>query len=68
MFSCSNYARLEEGLEIVFNLYDTHGNADYIGEEVSQLEHALQCAHYAAKDYPNRPDVILGAFSMISAI
>ena len=62
MFSCSNYARLQEGLDITFNLYKNHGNADYIGEEVSQLEHALQFAHHAAKDYPNRHDVILGAF------
>jgi len=23
------------------------GTADYIGESISQLEHSLQCAHYA---------------------
>jgi 2-amino-1-hydroxyethylphosphonate dioxygenase (glycine-forming) len=46
--------------EIMF-LYENHGNQDYIGEPVSQIEHMCQCAELAeaqgAKD-----DEILAAF------
>ncbi|CAE7786234.1 unnamed protein product, partial [Symbiodinium microadriaticum] len=31
----------------VFELFDRHGKGDYIGEDVSQLEHALQAADLA---------------------
>ncbi|CAJ1455748.1 unnamed protein product, partial [Effrenium voratum] len=33
----------------VINLFQRHGSGDYIGEEVSQLEHALQAADLAAR-------------------
>lgn len=52
-----------------FNLYRIYGNNDYIGESISQLEHALQCAHNAELYYsknesdPNLiKELILGAF------
>src|SRR5262245_7089692 len=31
----------------IFDLYAGAGHRDYIGECVSQLDHALQCAHFA---------------------
>lgn len=33
---------METNLNKIFSLYEKHGDNDYIGEEVSQLEHALQ--------------------------
>ena len=50
-----------ESIEELFDLYVKYGNEDYIGEEVSQIEHALQCAYLAEKEgYPDY--VILAAF------
>lgn len=34
----------------VFGLYEELGKADYIGEAVTQLQHALQAAHLAEKE------------------
>ena len=34
----------------VFVLFDKYGDQDYIGENVSQLEHAVQCAMMAEKE------------------
>jgi predicted HD phosphohydrolase len=39
-----------ENINELFKLYLTYGNEDYIGENVSQIEHALQCANLAEKD------------------
>lgn len=47
-------------LNEIFNVYEKYGGKDYIGENVSQLEHALQCAQLAEKDNFQH-DVILGA-------
>jgi phosphonate degradation associated HDIG domain protein len=45
----------------IFDLYEQHGNDDYIGEPVSQLEHMAQSAALAKKDgYDD--EVILAAF------
>ena len=45
----------------IFELYEKHGDNDYIGERVSQLEHALQSALLAEKeDYSDH--VIVAAF------
>src|ERR1700748_2015675 len=45
----------------VFSLYDKHGDEDYIGEPVSQLEHMSQAAALAeAEGYDD--EVILAAF------
>ena len=41
----------------IFDIYDTYGNSDYIGEPVSSIEHALQAA-YLAK-LANQPDTII---------
>lgn len=34
----------------IFELYDKYGNNDYIGEEVSQIEHMIQCAMLAEEN------------------
>lgn len=34
----------------VFGLYEDLGKADYLGEAVTQLQHALQAAHLAEKE------------------
>ncbi len=36
--------------ENVFGLFRKHGNEDYLGEKVTQLEHAVQCAMMAEKE------------------
>ncbi len=48
-------------VEKVFALYEQHGNEDYIGEPVSQLEHMLQAAALAEEE-GYEDDVILAAF------
>ena len=53
--------KMVENIDDLFKLYLEYGNEDYIGENVSQIEHALQCAYSAEKDgYPI--SVILAAF------
>jgi predicted HD phosphohydrolase len=45
----------------IFSLYEKYGDNNYIGERVSQIEHALQCSFLAEKEnFPNH--VILAAF------
>lgn len=47
-------------IDQIFELYLKNGHQDYIGEQVSQIEHALQCAYQAENEkYSN--EVILGA-------
>jgi phosphonate degradation associated HDIG domain protein len=54
----------EKALEIVeeiFSLYEQHGESDYIGEPVTQLEHMCQAAELAEEEgYDD--EVILAAF------
>lgn len=50
-----------ETIEEIFKLYELHGNDDYIGEAISQIEHASQSAQLAEKeDFDD--EVILAAF------
>lgn len=50
-------------IENTFKLYELYGDKGYIGEEVTQLEHAIQCAKLAEVDNEyNKPEIILGAF------
>lgn len=46
--------------EIMF-LYESHGNEDYIGEPVSQIEHMCQCAQLAQAAGAD-DEVVLAAF------
>src|ERR1700761_1467263 len=45
----------------VFSLYEKHGNEDYIGEPVSQMEHMSQAAALAEEE-GFEDEVILAAF------
>jgi phosphonate degradation associated HDIG domain protein len=45
----------------IFNLYQQYGNADYIGEPVSQLEHMCQAAQMAASEGAD-DEMVLAAF------
>lgn len=48
-------------IDEVFGLYEKHGNADYIGEPVSQLEHMSQAAQLAIEQ-GCEDEVVLAAF------
>jgi predicted HD phosphohydrolase len=41
----------KKNIEKILNLYIKWGSSDYIGEDITQIEHALQCAELAATDY-----------------
>lgn len=45
----------------IFDLYRQHGHAEYIGEPVSQLEHACQAGELALNANAD-PEVVLAAF------
>src|ERR1700760_2685928 len=54
-------AASQEIVKKVFALYELHGDEDYIGEPVSQLEHMSQAAALAKADgYDD--EVVLAAF------
>lgn len=39
--------QLQHEIDEIFDLFNKYGNADYIGEDVSQIEHAVQAAQLA---------------------
>ena len=56
-----------DNMKCVIELYQKYGNKGYIGEDVTQLEHATQTAMLAEKYYYQLPEhlkveIILGAF------
>jgi phosphonate degradation associated HDIG domain protein len=51
----------EKIVDEIFSLYENHGNADYIGEPVSQLEHMCQAAQLAEEEGYDE-EVVLAAF------
>lgn len=52
---------LEENLRLLRLLLEAAEHSDYIGESISQLQHALQCGKFAM-DSGADEEVILGAF------
>jgi predicted HD phosphohydrolase len=46
-------------MEDILEIYKKYGNSDYIGEKVSQIEHALQSALLAEKMYPTDYEFII---------
>ena len=52
---------MDTNLNEIFDLYLQHGKSGYIGEQISQIEHALQAANLAEKEGFER-NVILAAF------
>ena len=54
-------SKISQAVEEIFSLYQFHGDEDYIGEPVTQLEHMSQAAALAeAEGYED--EVILAAF------
>jgi len=53
--------KVDQVIEEVFDLYEKHGDADYIGEPVSQLEHMSQSAQLAISQGCD-DEVVLAAF------
>src|SRR5262245_55348159 len=52
---------IENTVDDVLQLYEEHGDADYIGEPVSQIEHMVQSAQLAEEQGFDE-EVILAAF------
>jgi phosphonate degradation associated HDIG domain protein len=52
---------IEQRINEIFRLYEQHGNEDYIGEDVSQIEHMTQAAQLAEQAGYDE-EVILAAF------
>ena len=44
----------------IIQIYNAYGSRDYIGEDMTQIEHALQCA-YHAKKYGYDEDIVIAA-------
>jgi 2-amino-1-hydroxyethylphosphonate dioxygenase (glycine-forming) len=57
----SQPASPSETATAICNLLTTHGQADYIGEPISQLAHSLQCAHLARQHAPTDGALIVAA-------
>lgn len=53
--------KIEDTVNEIISLYTKFGNADYIGEPVSQIEHMVQCAQLA-EDSEADEELILAAF------
>jgi len=56
-----NEFQAKEAVEELMSLYINHGNEDYIGEPVSQIEHMCQCAQLAEEAGASE-EMILAAF------
>ena len=54
-------SRAERAVEEIFCLFDKFGQENYIGEKVSQLQHAQQAAAFAINEGFDE-FVVLGAF------
>jgi|1048.fasta_scaffold00433_9 predicted HD phosphohydrolase len=46
----------------LFSYYEKRGEEAYFGEEVNQLQHAVQAAKLAAEQYPSDKEFIIAAF------
>ena len=53
--------QIQENVDEIMSLYKNHGNEDYIGEPVSQIEHMCQCAELAEASGADE-EIILAAF------
>ncbi|XP_071494210.1 2-amino-1-hydroxyethylphosphonate dioxygenase (glycine-forming)-like [Diadema antillarum] len=51
---------VEATVERIFKLYDDYGKSDYLGENVTQIQHMVQCAMLAEEEGFS-DEVILGA-------
>ena len=51
---------MSEIIEKVVHLFENHGDSQYGGEAVSQLEHALQAAHFADEAGEKKSIIVAG--------
>ncbi|MEO0008605.1 MAG: hypothetical protein RJA20_2801 [Bacteroidota bacterium] len=52
----------KEKVATVMSLFAARGGEEYFGEEVTQLQHAVQAAEIARESYPDDPEFIAAAF------
>lgn len=59
----STHAHVKETVQQLFSFIESQGNSDYLGEQVSQLQHSLQCAYLATQSerYAHDHEVVLAA-------
>lgn len=62
MVSFDKNLSINDKINEIFKLYINFGNNDYIGEEVSQIEHMLQAAQLALNDKQNIEVILAGLF------
>jgi 2-amino-1-hydroxyethylphosphonate dioxygenase (glycine-forming) len=60
MVASMNKQEVQERVRVLFDFIEKQGQADYIGEAVSQLQHSLQAAQFAV-DAQADDDTVLGA-------
>ncbi|KPI43529.1 uncharacterized protein AB675_6878 [Cyphellophora attinorum] len=60
MAASTNKQDVQERVRELFDFIEKQGQADYIGEAVSQLQHSLQAAQYAVDSHAD-DDTVLGA-------
>ncbi|KAK5459878.1 hypothetical protein LTS15_004007 [Exophiala xenobiotica] len=53
---------------LIMDILKSHGQSDYIGEPVSQIEHSLQCAHQAARSGADATTVVAALLHDIGQI
>ena len=53
---------IEDTIETVFGFFELHGNEEYIGEPVSQLEHATQAAQLAERAGADEETILAALF------
>lgn len=54
------FGSAQDDADAIFNLYDEYGEKDYIGEDISQTEHALMVA-YVAKKFGQDDEYVLSS-------
>ncbi|MFM7400844.1 MAG: phosphohydrolase, partial [Bacteroidota bacterium] len=52
----------KEKVAAVMALFSARGGEEYFGEDVKQLQHAVQAAEIARELYPDDPEFIAAAF------
>lgn len=52
---------MDDKIDLLFNLYKCFGKADYLGEPISQEEHALQCGQLALAEKKDDDEFVVAA-------
>ena len=56
-----NNETIDTILDYIFYYYENYGSEDYIGENVSQIEHMIQAAMLAEQD-SQKPEIVIALF------